>query len=339
MFDEPLIQELGRYLYRVHIADNYFANFADSSAKFEIEATTAYRYGSRIGDLNLVRLASSAYQTNKPSLSRWLTLHRVIPSFFIDEKMKEHKASPPNVRDVWLNRIEVMAAREQEGSSRGLYLAVKGGHNDESHNHNDIGHFLVYSDGSPFLIDVGVGTYTAKTFSPLRYDIWTMQSAYHNVPMVKGIQQKVGIAYKANEVDYQVHHEAAQISLNLASAYPETAGIDSWKRTYSLNRGQASYIEIVDDFELIQATDDIIIHLMTPCMPQISSIGSILLKNPGGEKVNIQYDASNLLASSEAIKLTDERLQAAWGDCLYRIIIKAKQTVSAAVWTMRICKG
>ncbi|NOU74768.1 heparinase [Paenibacillus sp. LMG 31458] len=339
LYDEPLIQEIGRYLYRVHIADNYFANFADSSGKFEIEATTAYRYGSRIGDRNLMRLASSAYQTNKPPLSRWLTLHRVIPTLFLDEQITENKKTPPYVHDVWMNSIEVMTAREQEGSSHGLYLAVKGGHNDESHNHNDIGHFLVYSDGKPFLIDVGVGTYTAKTFSTERYDIWTMQSAYHNVPLVNGIQQKADIAYKASEVHYQVHHEAAQISMNLTSAYPETAGIDSWKRTYSLYRGQESYIEIVDDFELIQATDDIIVHLMTPCMPLINSNGSILLQNPGGEKVYIHYDGSNLLAASEAIKLTDERLQAAWGDCLYRIILKAKQAVSAAVWTLRICKG
>lgn len=339
LYDEPLIQEIGRYLYRVHIDGNYFVNFADSSAKFEMEAGTAYRYGSRIQDRHLVRLASSAYQTNKPPLSRWLTLHRVIPSFFVDEKIKEIKEAPPYVRDVWLNHIEVMTAREQEGSSHGLYLAVKGGHNDESHNHNDIGHFLVYSDGKPFLIDVGVGTYTAKTFSPERYDIWTMQSAYHNVPLVNGIQQKADIAYKASEVHYQVHHEAAQISMNLASAYPETAGIDSWKRSYSLYRDQISYIEIVDDFELIQATDDIRVHLMTPCMPLINSNGSILLQKPGGEKVYIHYDGSNLLAASEVIKLTDERLRAVWGDCLYRIILKAKQAVSAAVWTMRICKG
>ncbi|WP_187273954.1 heparinase II/III family protein [Paenibacillus sp. N3.4] len=339
LYNEPLIKEIGRFLYRVHIDGTNFVNFADSSAQFEIAADIVYRYGSRIGDRQLVRLASSAYQTNKPPLSRWLTLHRMIPSFFVDEKMKEMGETPPFVRDVWMNSIEVMTAREQEGSSRGMYLAVKGGHNDESHNHNDIGHFLVYSDGSPFLIDIGVETYTAKTFSPERYDIWTMQSTYHNVPMVNGVQQKAGIAYKASEVKYQVHHEQAQISMNLACAYPEAAGIVSWKRTYSLYRNKEAFIEIVDDFKFLQATDDIKIHMMTPCMPQIESNGSILLQNASGEKVNIHYDGSTLLALSEAIKLTDERLRAVWGDYLYRITLKAKHAVSASVWTMRIGNG
>ena len=77
-----------------------------------------------------------------------------------------------------------MAARSKDGSAEGLYLAAQGGHNAESHNHNDVGNFIVYADGQPAIIDVGVETYTAKTFSSQRYEIWTMQSAYHNLPSI-----------------------------------------------------------------------------------------------------------------------------------------------------------
>ncbi|WP_409346148.1 heparinase II/III family protein [Paenibacillus sp. MBLB4367] len=339
LFNEPLIREMGSYLYKAHIDDKRYVNFADSSAMVEIEASLVYRYGKRIHDQHLINLARSACQNQHMQIpAGWLTLHRIIPSLFVDQEMKESSTKPPFVRDAWLNVIEFMAAREQEGSSQGLYLAVKGGHNDESHNHNDIGHFLVYSDGKPFLIDVGVETYTAKTFSPERYTIWTMQSAYHNVPMVNGIQQKAGIAYKASEVNYKVHDEEAQISMNLACAYPEEAGIVSWKRTYSFYRSNDTFIEIADDFKLLQESDNVIIHLMTPCMPQMSNDGSILLQNPEGENVYIHYDGSNLLAVSEAIEVLDERLRAVWGDSLYRIILKAKEAVAASVWTMRICK-
>ncbi|MFR2781088.1 MAG: heparinase II/III family protein [Clostridium sp.] len=61
-------------------------------------------------------------------------------------------------------------------------LAVKAGDNDDSHNHNDTGSFTIYKDGKPLFADIGVETYQAKTFSPQRYEIWTMQSAYHNLP-------------------------------------------------------------------------------------------------------------------------------------------------------------
>ena len=38
----------------------------------------------------------------------------------------------------------------------------------------------------------GVGTYTRQTFSSERYTIWTMQSNYHNLPMINGVPQKYG---------------------------------------------------------------------------------------------------------------------------------------------------
>ncbi|KRF43715.1 hypothetical protein ASG93_01995 [Paenibacillus sp. Soil787] len=338
LYNEPLIKEIGRYLYRVHIDDTNFVNFADSSAKFEIAADIAYRYGFRIGDRQLIRLASSAYQTNKPPLSRWLTLHRMIPSFFLDDKIIGKKETPPFVRDAWLNSIQVMTAREQEGSSRGLYLAVKGGHNDESHNHNDIGHFLVYSDGSPFLIDIGVETYTAKTFSLQRYEIWTMKSAYHNVPLVNGIQQQAGSAFKASEVSYRSEDELAQISMNIAGSYPQESGLGTWKRTFNFHRNEEAYIEIVDDFELSQETDAIQLNLITPDMPQIENTGTILLRNAAGEQLRIDYDGSQLIAYFEEITLTDEKLQVVWGEFLYRITLKAKFPVNASVWTMNIRK-
>ena len=75
----------------------------------------------------------------------------------------------------------------REGSAEGLCLAAQGGTNGQSHNHNDVGNFVVYADGLPAIIDVGVETYTAKTFSSPRYGIWTMQSAYHNCPTIDGV--------------------------------------------------------------------------------------------------------------------------------------------------------
>jgi hypothetical protein len=338
LYDEPLIKEIGRYLYRAHIDDTYFVNFADSSAKFNIEPDLAYRFGYRVRDPLLVRLACSTNPKSKQSLTGWLTLHRLIPSFFVEERLAASKDTPPYVRDVWLDEIQFMAAREREGSSEGLYLAVKGGHNDESHNHNDIGNFIVYLDGAPFLIDVGVETYTAKTFSPQRYDIWTMQSSYHNVPMVNGFQQQAGRDFKAGYVNYQVENKTSYLSINIASAYPSAAEIVSWNRTYRLNRTNESMIQIEDNFILSQASDDIELNLMTPWHPQIEIQGTIILRNAQGKQIHIDYDESKLAAYSEQIELTDEKLQGVWGDYLFRITLKSKVLTTASSWTMNIRK-
>ena len=42
---------------------------------------------------------------------------------------------------------------------RGVWsLAVKGGSNDDSHNHNDVGSVILYRNEKPLLIDLGVET-------------------------------------------------------------------------------------------------------------------------------------------------------------------------------------
>jgi hypothetical protein len=55
-------------------------------------------------------------------------------------------------------------------------------------------------DRRPLLIDVGVGVYTRQTFGPQRYEIWTMQSSWHNVPEVDSIQQAAGRDHAARRV-------------------------------------------------------------------------------------------------------------------------------------------
>ena len=65
------------------------------------------------------------------------------------------------------------------------------------------------------LIDVGVETYTAKTFSGSRYDIWTMQSAFHNLPTMNGVMQKNGRDFRAKDVRYEAGDARAVFSLDI----------------------------------------------------------------------------------------------------------------------------
>ncbi|NLC47252.1 MAG: heparinase, partial [Firmicutes bacterium] len=168
VFNHRLIKEMGRYLVRVHIAGNYFLNFADTKPQLSINSALVWAYGERTGDADLKALAASSRRANFDNQSH--SLLRYLRYLFTYSEF-DTGLEPPYLGDVWLPDLEVMAAREQPGSSKGLYLAAKGGHNEESHNHNDVGQFLVYLDGNPVLIDPGVGEYTAQTFSHRRYEI------------------------------------------------------------------------------------------------------------------------------------------------------------------------
>ncbi|MEI6422673.1 MAG: heparinase II/III family protein, partial [Lentisphaerota bacterium] len=229
----------------------------------------------------------------------------------------------PFLRDVWLSDIQVMAAREKAGTPSGFYLAAKAGHNDGSHNHNDVGNFIVYWNGRPAIIDVGVETYTSKTFSPERYSIWTMQSAWHNLPAVNGVQQAAGRMYAASDVVYRANDELVEFSLDIAKAYPDTAGVKVWKRTCRLLRGATPVVEIEDDFELLAPTEALALSLMTVHRPFQDSSGAWKIPVSDGESIRMEIIGVGFKAALEEKNIDDPLLVSVWGKLLYRLVIFA----------------
>lgn len=201
------------------------------------------RFGQAVGDARLEAFGRHVYR-RQGGHRYWEgeeipSLQRMLFDLFALPDMEGPAAEPPALPlDRWMPGVEVMVARER-GDGRGWFLAAKGGHNDESHNHNDIGSFIVYADQCPLWIDAGVGTYTAKTFSPERYSIWTMQSGYHNVPTVNGAEQAPGRTFRSGEVRHDAEDGLSRLTVDIAPAYPAASGICRWTRTFTLQREKA----------------------------------------------------------------------------------------------------
>jgi hypothetical protein len=198
-------------------------------------------------------------------------------------------------------------------------LAAKGGHNAENHNHNDVGHFVLYRDGEPFIVDIGVGTYTAQTFSPRRYELFYMRSSGHNIPVIDGVEQAVGKNYRASEVEFIEEGAERRLTMNLANAYPETPGFETIRRTLTL---KAEGVELADRFAP-ESDATISLDLYTPATVEKSSNG-LLLTN-GKAKVELELsEGVPLTLHVETVPLKDERLTANWGDALTRIRLEGK---------------
>jgi hypothetical protein len=340
IFDRPLIQAIGRYISRVHIAGPYAVNFADAAAKPGGNASLIFRYGRRIRDDGLAGFG--AWLARRQDLGRgsvggsFGALGRALPTLFNLGDLLNAEPREPLDRDVWFPGLQVMAARSFDGSGKGLYLAAKGGHNAESHNHNDVGNFVVFADGEPVLIDVGVETYTAKTFSSRRYDIWTMQSAYHNLPTINGVMQKDGRAFEARDVRYKAGADTAVFSLDIAKAYPQEARVETWKRTLALERGKRVVIE--ESFVLKSAEKPIQLTLMSPRQSDPQTPGLIRLEpseNKSGP-VNVLFDKEYFNVSVETVNIEDEHLRGSWGDRVYRILLTAKKPSLKGTFTIRV---
>ncbi len=341
VYDRPLIKEIGRYIYRVHIADDYFVNFADASAQAHPPGELVYRYGRRIGDEQLAAFGAYVFQRGRADGSAFAnrkayTVGRYLPEVFHVTELEKAHAEAPLPRDVWLDGIQVMTARCRGGTTDGCFVAAKGGHNAESHNHNDIGNFIVYLNGRPILIDIGVETYSRKTFSSQRYEIWTMQSAWHNLPTIDGVMQSPGRRFAAKDVHCEADDDHAELRLDIADAYPPQANLKSWVRTIRLNRGRC--IAITEAYELANPAQEITVSLVTPCRVTTEQPGRLRLETVDEPSVAMQvvYDAGRLKPVVETVAVDDGRLRAVWAGSLRRILLKAEKPALQDTWTVRI---
>jgi hypothetical protein len=334
IYDASIIREIGRFIARAHINGPYCINFADAPARVSLYADLVYRYGRRIGDDNMMALGAWAAK-ERGNYGHGYNLSRQLAALFNAEELRNATGEPPLLRDVWLPDIQVMAARSKQGSVDGLYLAAKGGHNNESHNHNDIGNFIVYADGYPAIIDIGVEDYTAKTFSSQRYTIWTMQSAWHSLPTINGVMQKEGREYEARNVSYTADDKSAIFSLDIAGAWEPEAGLNTWQRTLKFNRDRD--IELIDAYDLSKTVDELTLSLVTCCEVQEVQPGVLELSRPEFKKpVRLHFDAGQLHPTTEPVDVADRKLRSNWGLQLQRIIFTANKPTNRGQWTLRI---
>jgi len=329
-FDLPLVHQIGLYICRAHVAGEWYTNFSDAPARVFTNGDLVYRFGKRLNDETMKKHGAFAAFLRREDALPGDSIGRQLPALFDLAELRQAPRAEALLRDAWMPGIGVMAARRQEGTAAGLYLAAEAGHNGKSHNHNDVGNFVVYADGRPALIDVGVETYTAKTFSAQRYDIWTMQSAFHNCPTIDGVMQSAGRQFAASEVAYRADDNGAELRSNLAPAYPRQANLERWNRSVRLDRGR-NEIELADEYALRGAAKVITLTLMTPCRVTQQGPGKLSLEGT----VQIAYDSA-LTVSVEEIKLDDGQLRGAWGERIYRILLKAENPPLRGKWSTRI---
>ncbi len=309
IYDSELVKNIGEYIYKVNINDNRFVNFADCPPRTLPSASLLIRFGEKcnspfLSSFGRKLMNHGDYGVYANHVYRSLRM-------FVTPDVEAEVCPMPTA--TYLPYLKVMTARECENSERGMFLAAKGGNNGEMHNHNDVGNFMVYYDGKPVIIDTGVGTYTRQTFSPQRYELWFMQSGYHNLPSFGGVDQKEGGQFASRD---EIYDEAKKsLTAELAGAYPTGAGVVSFVRTSALVGGVVS---ITDKIRL-DGVKEIDMHLMSAVEPVIN-----------GDKIKLAegrvltFPAELLSAEVEEFDPVGMNTASAWGtEKLWRIHLTA----------------
>ncbi|MDR2303816.1 MAG: heparinase II/III-family protein [Treponema sp.] len=231
---------------------------------------------------------------------------------------------PPLVS--WFPGIEVVTAREGEDTERGFFFSAKGGHNAESHNHNDTGNFILYHNGRQVLIDAGFQTYTKTTFSEKRYTLWNNQSCYHNTPTINRTDQPAGREYGAVGVSFNNSGGVVNFGLDIGGAYPGAAMLRRYRREFVFTPGTG--LELTDTYALKEWKAPLVLNFLCLARPEISGDGVVL-----GEGVVLRFDEAALRAEIDAVPLEDPRIRDNWRqDTLYRLrLIKQDRKLSGRI--------
>ncbi len=323
VYDNQLVQNMGTFIYKAYIEYPYFINFADADATTGSRPAIIYWYGKEIKDPVLQNFG--AYLAEKQDWGQQTPGgkidEQIMQLMYLDE-ISNTKAENALMSDFWLPDTEVAGARDKEGSSDGFFFAAKGGHNAESHNHNDLGTCVLYFDGKPCLVDIGRETYTAKTFSRRRYEIWTMQSGYHQLPKINGVDQMQGKQYKAKNTSFTADAKKAVFSTDISGAYTEEAKVNKWVRSYRLDRGKK--FTISDAWELAEIKEQpTSLNFITSCKVIELESGVLSLQGDGFE-LKMKYNSKSVSPNIEFNEVTDAGLKRYWPEGITRIVFQIK---------------
>ncbi len=245
LFEHPAAKEAALYPSRIHLQHDIYPAFADCGVGTRptpwLMAFLNRRYGWGAPQIPSPTLAEAAEANDLLSV-----LVRAFPNS-ADRQPVPPTADRYEIRS-YFRHGGVLVGRPLRGSECRMAVALKGGHNAEPHNHNDLGTFVVALGRETLILDPGAEIYTARTFSSKRYESRLLNSWGHPVPVVAGTLQKPGADARAVVLEEAFEDARDVWTLDLRSAYPVPT-LRHLTRTFVFERTGRGRLTVTDRFE------------------------------------------------------------------------------------------
>ncbi|MFC6658835.1 heparinase II/III family protein [Roseibium salinum] len=310
-------RNFGEHIAPLHIGENRFVNFADGSLKIDFDHGLLSRYARKIDSASLAgliwddvdrvarrKLSRSVKARGHNEYARQFLIHLTRLLFWTPDLHSDGFYRPE--KSVWLSDMQVMISRQSCEPGTGVMLSAIAGSNDphiNHHSHNDIGHFSVYLDGEPLIIDLGQGAYSKSTFTETRYDMWHISSKGHNVPRINGMLQRAGPAAESRNVRFSHEGSHSMLSLDASPAYFTDPGTQRINRHITFDH-QTGEIGIEDEVDL--DTPLTAFELPLHICDRTIAVGEDGLYRISGKNNTLLIEPDNLLPLEvEKIEITD----------------------------------
>ncbi len=246
-FKRDIVKKIALYPQNVRMSKHKIISFSDGSSEFTFSAGAMSYLKKIYGDV-----------FENPDLSLGTNSGNV---YSIKELLwfdTDYESVTPKNNVIYYDHAQWYIKKNDKFS-----FAAKGGHNNEPHNHNDIGSFMIVTKNDEIpLADFGCGVYDKKTFDiNYRYDMLVNSSRGHSVPVINGQYQCFGDEYRAKNVC----HGDDFFSLELTDAYPKGL-IDKISRRFKITDDS---VIMEDIFEFNENTNSVFERIVSWSEPEL----------------------------------------------------------------------
>ncbi len=250
LLQNPKAKQAATFGTNIEILNGVYPAFADCSVRARPSSQLMYYLSRRLG---LGLRSWEEIDPVSPSGALYGSMMYSFPNSASRTPPAQAASGGPGIRS-WFDQAGVLLSRPGPNSSSRLAVALKGGHNQEHHNHNDVGSFVVVLGDKPLLLDPGGEIYTARTFSSRRYESNVLNSFGHPVPVVAGKLQQTGRQARGRVLRQTFTDSADTLVLDISSAY-DVPELKKLERKFVYSRLGSGSLSVTDEVTFSRPCD------------------------------------------------------------------------------------
>lgn len=327
---------------RTEMANGISPAFADCNVNQTPSSGLMWLLNRRLGlGMERYRESADARSLGASGAGGGFLCSAMIRALIVQEEQSDTTRQPSAISGIrsWFSDAGVLICRpkseirnrKSEIRNPGMAVALKGGHNAEHHNHNDLGSFVVLCGKNLMLLDPGPEVYTARTFSSRRYESNLLNSWGHPVPVVAGKLQRHGAEARAKVLRTEFTDDSDILQLDLASAY-ECPELKKLERAFVYSRAETGSLTVTDQVEFVSPQTFSTALITTGEVKQVDQ-RTLLITN-AEEKLSVEIDCGGLPFSIKTEQITEDSSVKPT-----RIGIELDDPVTSASITMKFVKG
>ena len=305
--DEPKIKKMAEYIADTRMSAERSMNFGDSRSISAVTPWIIYRFGEKVGSEPLKSMAMESLIDYDNTVVVKNIFDALSYIFWLPQQNKKAKFSGREF--AFYEKTQFFIMRKN-----GAVLAAKRGH-AWSHHHMDIGHFMLFFNGEPIIIDRGSSEYTKDTFNNNRFKNDILNAKAHNVLHFNNIDQFEEAPPAPGAMTCSKTEDFISCRMDTTTSYVPEAKVKSCVRelVYDCN---AKVLNLIDSWELETDSNDIYANFFTPAKV-VQRDGKLFIG-----KVAVTFNGCDFIV--EKVKITDSSQLANWGKFLNRIQIRKK---------------